>query len=320
MAVLIDPPAWPAHGTVWSHLVSDVSYDELHAFAARLGIPRRGFDLDHYDVPTSLYGRAIELGARAVTAKDVVHALRSTGLRVRGVDREAMRPVRRRQYLEGEWASLGQALELDRDEAGAAEWESLGAGLLERWNEPHRKYHNERHLEDVLLALNQLSTRGERIEVETLLAAWFHDAIYTGHGGRDEEDSAQLAVASLERFSLAGGSAQRVGEFIVDTTPARPIENASPALVHLLDADLAIFASPRWRYEEYTVAVREEVVHVPDADFARGRAQILEAYLVRPAVYRGEAALVLWEQRARANLRSEIRLLSGAPSPNHRRE
>ncbi|MEU0459181.1 DUF4031 domain-containing protein, partial [Streptomyces sp. NPDC006129] len=31
----MDPPTWPGHGRMWSHLVSDVSYDELHAFAAR---------------------------------------------------------------------------------------------------------------------------------------------------------------------------------------------------------------------------------------------------------------------------------------------
>ncbi|MFE3408058.1 DUF4031 domain-containing protein, partial [Streptomyces mirabilis] len=29
MTVYIDPPAWPGHGRLWSHLVSDVSYDEL---------------------------------------------------------------------------------------------------------------------------------------------------------------------------------------------------------------------------------------------------------------------------------------------------
>ena len=46
--------------------MSDESYDELHAFAARLGIPRRSFQGDHYDVPTEYRERAIELGAEAV--------------------------------------------------------------------------------------------------------------------------------------------------------------------------------------------------------------------------------------------------------------
>ena len=51
MSVLIDPPTWPARGRLWSHLVSDSSYEELHAFARRCGVPERGFDRDHYDVP-----------------------------------------------------------------------------------------------------------------------------------------------------------------------------------------------------------------------------------------------------------------------------
>ncbi len=54
MALLIDTPVWPWRGRLWSHLVSDVSYDELHAFVeAELGIPRRAFQGDHYDVPRS---------------------------------------------------------------------------------------------------------------------------------------------------------------------------------------------------------------------------------------------------------------------------
>ena len=33
MAILVDEPLWPNHGTMWAHLVSDASLDELHAFA-----------------------------------------------------------------------------------------------------------------------------------------------------------------------------------------------------------------------------------------------------------------------------------------------
>ena len=36
---LIDPPNAPGHGRLWSHLASDTSYDELHAFARELGRP-----------------------------------------------------------------------------------------------------------------------------------------------------------------------------------------------------------------------------------------------------------------------------------------
>ncbi|MEY9872331.1 hypothetical protein ABH931_001805 [Streptacidiphilus sp. MAP12-33] len=81
--ILIDPPSWPGHGRLWSHLVSDVSYDELHAFARRLGVPERGFDGDHYDVPERLYAQALELGATPVRSREIVVRLTSAGLRRR---------------------------------------------------------------------------------------------------------------------------------------------------------------------------------------------------------------------------------------------
>ena len=55
MTLLIDPPNSPGHGRLWSHLASDTSYAELHRFAQSLGIPQRGFDRDHYDIPAERY-------------------------------------------------------------------------------------------------------------------------------------------------------------------------------------------------------------------------------------------------------------------------
>lgn len=83
MAVLIDPPLWPARGRLWSHLVSDTSYEELHAFAVRLGVPRRAFERDHYDVPADAYDAALALGAEAVGCQELVRRLTSAGLRRR---------------------------------------------------------------------------------------------------------------------------------------------------------------------------------------------------------------------------------------------
>ncbi|MEC5149464.1 DUF4031 domain-containing protein [Cryobacterium sp. GrIS_2_6] len=87
MTVLIDQPTWPAHDTVWSHLVSDVSLEELHGFAAANGIPRRGFDLDHYDVPAHRYEALVAAGALPVGNRELVLRLRASGLRVSGRER-----------------------------------------------------------------------------------------------------------------------------------------------------------------------------------------------------------------------------------------
>ena len=82
MAILIDPPRPEAHGRRWSHLVSDTSLDELHAFARAVGIPERGFEGDHYDVPEERYAAVVAAGARPVPARDLLRALQASGLRL----------------------------------------------------------------------------------------------------------------------------------------------------------------------------------------------------------------------------------------------
>ncbi len=81
MAILIDPPKWWHRERWWGHMVSDVSYDELHSFAEGLGVPRRGFERDHYDIPEHLHAAAIESGAQLVTSKELVRRLTAAGLR-----------------------------------------------------------------------------------------------------------------------------------------------------------------------------------------------------------------------------------------------
>ncbi len=83
MTILIDPPNAAGHGRLWSHLASDTSYDELHAFARTLGIPERGFDRDHYDVPSEWYDAVLAAGAEPVTSRELVLRLVTGGLRRR---------------------------------------------------------------------------------------------------------------------------------------------------------------------------------------------------------------------------------------------
>lgn len=92
MAILIDEAQWPAHGQLWGHVVSDVSLDELHAFARAAGIPPRGFDHDHYDYPEERYAELVALGAEPVSARELVERLSAAGLRVRQRDKRAQPP------------------------------------------------------------------------------------------------------------------------------------------------------------------------------------------------------------------------------------
>ncbi|MGG5258191.1 DUF4031 domain-containing protein [Phycicoccus avicenniae] len=82
MAILIDPPRAEAHGRRWSHLVTDTDLEELHAFARGCGIPARGFEGDHYDVPEERYDAVVAAGAEPVPARELLRRLVASGLRM----------------------------------------------------------------------------------------------------------------------------------------------------------------------------------------------------------------------------------------------
>jgi len=70
MAVYVDNAIFPWRGRRWAHLMAD-DLEELHAFAARLGIPRRKFQDRrsgaHYDIDEAMRTAALQLGAVAVS-------------------------------------------------------------------------------------------------------------------------------------------------------------------------------------------------------------------------------------------------------------
>lgn len=89
VAVLIDEPMWWFKGRRWSHLVSDSSYDELHDFAERAGIPRHGFHGDHYDIPEEHFVELVNAGATVTPSRDLLRRMRAGGLRLSPAERRA---------------------------------------------------------------------------------------------------------------------------------------------------------------------------------------------------------------------------------------
>ena len=83
MSLFVDPPLWPAHGRLWSHLISDSSVDELHEFARRVGVPERSFEGDHYDLPQERYEEVVAAGAVPVRGTELARLLRDSGMRFR---------------------------------------------------------------------------------------------------------------------------------------------------------------------------------------------------------------------------------------------
>lgn len=70
MAVYVDNAVFQWRGKRWAHLLAD-TLDELHTFAARLGIPRHAFQDKHsgahYDIDSVMREQALRLGAVPVS-------------------------------------------------------------------------------------------------------------------------------------------------------------------------------------------------------------------------------------------------------------
>lgn len=322
MSIYIDPPVWPAHSTVFSHLISDVSLTELHEFAAAAGISERAFDRDHYDVPAHLYEDLVRAGAKELSGAQLTRTLIASGLRIPLKERpEKIRPRLLRAW-EAAFTPRLKRMEVPAELRAqlTAQVAELGESLLQAWEQPHRAYHHSGHLSQMLTDLDRLyahRAQAGSTPLALILAAWFHDAVYEGAPGEDERRSEQLAGTSLEPLVAAGllstDELQMVSLLVRATATHELPESAElPAgyevtdIEFFLDADMAILAADSVRYRRYLHGVRSEYSHFDDEAFRTGRTTFLRSVLGRERIFLSEEALTLWEEPAQANLRAEL--------------
>lgn len=173
----------------------------------------------------------------------------------------------------------------------------LQADLRRRYAEPHRRYHDTRHLDEVLARVDELG--GDDL---VRAAAWFHDAIYDPLRLDNEELSAVLAEQSLADPAEVAR--------LVRLTASHAPEPGDVRGEILCDADLAILAAVPDRYAEYAASVREEYAAFSNDVFRQGRADVLRALLAGP-IFRTERGAA-WEARARHNIEAELALLAAS--------
>lgn len=302
MTLFIDPPAWPAHGTLFSHLVSDGSLHELRLFARAAGIPDRALDLDHYDVPAERYDGLVAAGAVPVEGGDLARRLAASGLRVSGAERNRAK----RATLLTRWETLWPDPGLAR---------KAGEDLVDRWREPHRVYHTTFHLAAALDALDVVAAESnvsERNHWRARLALWFHDAVHDGVAQQDEERSAELVADLLGPLTNAGVTAEDIDEtarLVMVTAAHDPApDDVLGGLVS--DADLAVLGGSPAVYTRYTHQVRAEYCDVPDPLFRAGRSEVLRTLLAGGPLFRTTSGASRWQDTAAANLRAELAQLA----------
>jgi predicted metal-dependent HD superfamily phosphohydrolase len=191
--------------------------------------------------------------------------------------------------------------------------EDLHARLAERYREPHRRYHDVRHLQEVLRTVDELAEHADDLEA-VRWAAWYHDAIYDVHRDDNEERSSRLAEDELTALGCAPALVEEVARLVRLTATHRTQDGDANGAV-LCDADLRILAADPWRHAEYVADVRTEYAHIPDAQFRAGRAEVVRSLLAMERLYRTERAHTRWEERARANLAAELRRLESGELP-----
>ncbi len=180
--------------------------------------------------------------------------------------------------------------------------------LVTAYGDSARGYHDLRHLREVLEHLDDLVPADHPERDAVVLAAWFHDAVYDAVGD-NEERSARLADAVLTQAGVPIPLVDEVTRLVRLTAGHDPAADDLPGQL-LCDADLAILAADRERYDAYVAGVRQEYAEVPDADFRAGRKAVLEDLLAHDTLFHSEAARERWEERARANVSAEVAALS----------
>ena len=191
----------------------------------------------------------------------------------------------------------------------------LHAELMTAWSDPHRHYHDQRHLGECLALWTRWRAHSPRAS-EVAIALWFHDAIYDPPAGSNELNSAAWAARSLLRAGADSDTAQRVHDLVMTTQHGATQEMApaasgsSPDARLLVYIDLSILGSPAERFERYDQDVRKEYAWVPGLRYQEPRAQVLQGFLDRPRLYHGEHAVALLEAQVCINLAAALSRLA----------
>ena len=177
--------------------------------------------------------------------------------------------------------------------------------LLDAYAEPHRHYHDSRHIEACLreLAAVEGLTADERRVLD--YAIWWHDAIYDPARSDNEERSAILAERDLAHIDVDPATRETVAR-LIHLTRDHKVEPDDRLGALLVSIDLSILGRPAAEYDAYAAAIRAEYAHVPEEMYRPGRAAVLTRFLAAPVIYPDPGFRRRYEEQARANITREI--------------
>jgi predicted metal-dependent HD superfamily phosphohydrolase len=166
-----------------------------------------------------------------------------------------------------------------------------------------RYYHNLKHIEDCLAALEGVSGLSERDREILSDAIWWHDVVYDATRSDNEELSARLAEQNVtpERREEVGR--------LIRLTKSHRVEPGDRLGAVMISIDLSILGAEQPAYDTYAAAIRREYAHVADGAYRIGRAAVLERFVAQPAIYPDASFAAKLERPARANIERELKSL-----------
>jgi len=178
--------------------------------------------------------------------------------------------------------------------------------LIRSYSEAHRRYHTLAHLESVLTTLDKYESLAEH-KGELELGLWFHDAVYQPYSTTNEFNSAEWARQFLEQSQVSSRSTDLVVRLINATSHTKKPDVSDERLI--LDIDLSVLGQSEDVYAEYSDGVRHEFRRVPYYLYRKKRKSLLLKFLSRARIYSTEGFFLALEDKARSNIRREVRTL-----------
>lgn len=183
--------------------------------------------------------------------------------------------------------------------------EHLYEELADHYSEPHRFYHNAKHIENLMSLSDRYATHLTSKDVVDF-SIFYHDIIYKPGRGDNEWQSAEKSKAALIKLGVLDTIIEEVVAFI-EATKSHQITTVSNKedLKFFLNFDLSILAASEEEYAAYTNGVRKEFHFMTDASFVLGRTGFLKSMLSKPHIF-FTGVFREAEEKARKNIQKEI--------------
>ena len=180
--------------------------------------------------------------------------------------------------------------------------DDIAAELAAAYGEPHRAYHDARHIDEVLAWFEIVAREvGWAQPDEVQVASLFHDVVYDVSRTDNEARSAARARDAIAR-AWPTVDADRVAEFIELTAQHGTLGAAEGDAALFLDCDLSILGASPARYDEYERAIAIEYASVPAAAYRAGRRAFLARMAAKPRLFFSDFFHARLDAAARANL------------------